>query len=134
MSYILETGLTSKQRADATAADVQRAEWERAKRIDMPAAIVAFSELRALQAARSTTGTLYTEFRTQTLGFTVRFGYEWDGPSYHAHHPQTSGTELTEVWVMGEEIGHHLTDQTRGFLHNELTAHLIANAKRERSI
>ena len=54
------------------------------RRIDLPAAVAAHAALRAALPARSTNGTLYAEFRSETLGFTVRIGYEWDGPAYHA--------------------------------------------------
>ena len=94
------------------------------RRIDLPAAVAAHAALRAALPARSTNGTIYAEFRSETLGFTVRIGYEWDGPAYHAHHPQNAGAEITEVWVVGAEIAHHLTDRTTGILLDELTAHL----------
>ena len=124
MSKILESVLTIEQRADAVAADIQRSDWERARRIDLPAAVAAHAALRAALPARATTGTLYAEFISETLGFTVRIGYEWDGPAYHARHPQVAGAEITEVWVVGAEIAHHLTDRTNGLLLDELTAHL----------
>ena len=160
MSYHLESGLTNQQRSEAVAADAQQAKWERARRINMPVATVAYADLHIALAERTlrfaqtycsqcgcdlgpgesgmssckghiklqTLGTLYAEFKSETLGFDVRLGYEWDGPVYHAHNPQTSGTELTEVWVLGEEIGFRFTAETMGFLHKELTANLIAKS------
>ena len=146
MSYILESGLTSQQRSEAVAADAQQAKWERARHIALAARTPRFAQTYCSQCGcelgpgesgmssckghikLQTLGTLYAEFKSETLGFDVRLGYEWDGPVYHAHNPQTSGTELTEVWVLGEEIGFRFTPETMGFLHKELTANLIAKA------
>ena len=58
MSTILESVLTSQQRAEAVAADMQRAEWERARCIDLPAANAAHA---ALQNALAFRGARFSE-------------------------------------------------------------------------
>ena len=81
----------------------------------------------------SAPGTLYAEFNSSFLGGNVRIGYEWDEPASHAHYPQTAGAELTEVWIGGLDMGHHLTDMCASILQDELAAHLRDKADWERA-